>query len=916
MTKPSSIWAASTTVLAIALAMPAAAQTAPQTGNETPLSTPAADPAAPQTTTPQATSGQQGESVAQPADETSAEDVIVTGVRASLQGAQAIKRNSAQVVDSIVAEDIGKFPDNTVSDALQRVTGIQVSRGGGEVGTVLVRGLPDIATLINGREAFTGTGRGVALQDIPAELVAGVDVYKTNLPEQIEGSVSGTIDIRLRRPFDFDGLQIAGGARGVYSDKRDKWSYIGSGLISNRWTTAGGQEFGVLVAASYNKRKYRDQTAFNFGFNPLNPAAGNLTLIPDTVGGLVTDGDRARPSVNVALQWRPSPELEFYADGLFTGYRQDYDVDFFVGLPKAGDVTVNSTASGSATSSETGNRPVATSITTRNNFTITSKQTFRQKTDGYQGNFGTRWTPGNDVITAEFTYNKSTVRSQQYVVDTAFVVPRIDYNFNNNGTPSVNFNGYDITNGANLNLLTLFDNRNAADSAQYAVHADVQHNFDGGLLKNFKFGGRVAVRTGSSGGTSTGGYGIPFLPITPYPNSTTNAYDDILGGRVGVDGFALASSGFIRDNIATLRGLAGRPAGDPAFDPAQVFSLKERVFAFYGQTAFGFDAGSIPVEGTIGMRAVNTATDLNAIEVLTANGVTQLLPISRDRNTLDLLPSLTLKVRPADQFVLRGVVGKAVLRPQYASLNPAIATVETGTTGNQGFIGTQSGGNPNLRQVKSTNVDLSAEWYFSRTGSLTLAGFYKKLDGYIQSYSSPVNGVTSTGRTGQYLFTGPQNTSNGELKGLEAAYTQFYDFLPGPLSGFGLQASFTLSEGKVDDPNNPGQRQDITPVSRYSYNLVGIYEKYGFSARLAYNWRSKYTDSYSAAFAGGKIVAASIGFLDLSASYALNDNITLTVDATNLLNTTYHDNFGNTSYQPRDTRQYDRTFGGGVRFKF
>ncbi|MDP9085912.1 MAG: TonB-dependent receptor plug domain-containing protein, partial [Pseudomonadota bacterium] len=122
--------------------------------------------------------------------------IVVTGVRASLRSAQQIKRNATQVVDSIVAEDIGKLPDNTVSDALQRVTGIQVYRGGGEVNSVLVRGLPDLETLISGREVFTGTGRGVALQDIPAELVAGIDVYKTNTPDMIEGSVSGTIDTR------------------------------------------------------------------------------------------------------------------------------------------------------------------------------------------------------------------------------------------------------------------------------------------------------------------------------------------------------------------------------------------------------------------------------------------------------------------------------------------------------------------------------------------------------------------------------------------------------------------------------------------------------------------------------------------------------------------------------------------------
>lgn len=902
---------ASATALALALATPAVAQSAQDRPVEKPLATPAADPAASQTTTPQANAGV-GQATPPAASDT--EEVVITGVQASLQRARNIKRNAVQVVDSIVAEDIGKFPDNTVSDALQRVTGIQVSRSAGEVGTVLVRGLPDIETLINGRETFTGTGRGVALQDIPAELIAGVDVYKTNTPEQIEGSVSGTIDIRLRRPFDFNGFQIAGGARAIYSDQRGKWSYVGSGLVSNRWTTAGGQEFGILVSASYNKRKYEDQTAFNFGFNPLS--ATDPTLIPDTVGGLVTDGDRTRPAVTVSLQWKPSPELEFYADGLFTGYRQDYDVDFFVGLPKAGAVTVNSVETGSASSAETGGRPVASTITTANNFTITSKQTFHQKTDGYQGNAGMRWTPGNTVITAELTYNKSEVRSQQFVVDTAFVVPQINYNFNVNRTPQINFNGYDIKDGSKLNLFTLFDNRNSASSEQWAGHGDVQYNFDGGILKNFKVGARYARRTGSSGGTNTAGAPLGFVPITNYQNATTNAPSDIIDGKVGFDSFALASSSWIRGNIDTLRALAGRPAGNPPFDPAQVFSLKERVFAAYAQTSFGFDAGAMPVEGTVGVRAVNTATDLHAIQVTNSAAGTTLSPIVGHRNQLDFLPSLTLKVHPTETTVFRAVVGKAILRPQFASLNPAISQSETGATGNGAFFGTANGGNADLHDVKSTNVDLTAEWYFSRTGSLTIAGFYKDLKGYIQSYSTPEQLIASNGTAQSFLVTRPRNTASGKLKGIEASYQQFYDFLPGILSGLGAQASFTLSDGKVDDPLNPGHSQKITPLSKYSYNLVAIYEKYGFSARLAYNWRSKYIDSYSAALAGGRIVVSPLKFLDFSASYALTNAITVTFDATNLLDETYRDSFGSSGFEPRDTRQYDRTFAGGLRFKF
>lgn len=239
----------STSLVCCSIAAPAFAQQSTQS-QEVP-----ADPNAPDTQETPSTSVADS---TEPESQTTGQEIVVTGVRASLQGAQQIKRRSTQVVDSIVAEDIGKLPDNTVSDALQRVTGIQVQRGGGEATTVLIRGLPRIQSLVNGREVFTGTGRGVSLADIPAELVAGIDVYKTTTPELIEGSTSGLIDIRLRRPLDFSGMEVAGSIRGIYGDQVGKWSYIGSGLFSNRWRTAGGSEFGVLVGGSFNKRRYED----------------------------------------------------------------------------------------------------------------------------------------------------------------------------------------------------------------------------------------------------------------------------------------------------------------------------------------------------------------------------------------------------------------------------------------------------------------------------------------------------------------------------------------------------------------------------------------------------------------------------------------------------------------------------------
>src|SRR5271168_3436198 len=180
------------------------------------------------------------------------ETIVVTGVRASVKSALEIKKNADQFVDSIVAEDIGKLPDNNVIEALQHVTGIQVSRNAAEANQLLIRGLPDISTLLNGREIFTSTGRFITLQDIPAELLQRVDVQKSSRADDIEGGIAGVVDVRLHRPFDFDGTEIAGTLRETHSSLADTNDPTASLLASGRWHTDIG-EFGLLGDVSYKK---------------------------------------------------------------------------------------------------------------------------------------------------------------------------------------------------------------------------------------------------------------------------------------------------------------------------------------------------------------------------------------------------------------------------------------------------------------------------------------------------------------------------------------------------------------------------------------------------------------------------------------------------------------------------------------
>ena len=298
------------------------------------------------------------------------EAVTVTGVRASLTKSLEIKRKSDQVVESVVAEDIGKLPDNNVVEALQRVTGIQVTnRAGGEVGTLSIRGMPDVETTWNGRNIFTASGTQVALQDIPATLVRQIDVYKTRDASQLETGIAGQIDVKSLRPFDFKGQKFSLSARGTYLDPAKKTNPQLSAMYSNRWNTSAG-EFGALINLSETKTQYRNESVtpgalvvfaspnaseVPAGWGPLERiqptdgrAPGQTIWSPGTHTGLSeaasatlningqalpyylardavfqsdVQGKRERPAANLALQWKPNEDSVYTFETMYNGYR-------------------------------------------------------------------------------------------------------------------------------------------------------------------------------------------------------------------------------------------------------------------------------------------------------------------------------------------------------------------------------------------------------------------------------------------------------------------------------------------------------------------------------------------------------------------------------------------------------------------
>src|SRR6185436_4377784 len=256
--------------------------------------------------------GQQAPATEPPKTE-EVETVIVTGVREALAKGLENKKEATQVLESIVAEDIGKLPDNNVIEALQRVTGVQVSdRGGGEANAIFIRGLNDVTTTWNGRNVFTGVGRALQLQDVPANLISRVDVFKTRASDQLETGLAGQIDVRTRRPFDLPGFEMSLVGRATQQDQRDDSLDPNlSFLVGNSWDSDAGR-FGALFNVSYSRVRYRDQSITAGAEVPFVTATGPL---PPGFTPLqrVFNGDPAiwEAGTDRGLPYEPGSTLDF-----------------------------------------------------------------------------------------------------------------------------------------------------------------------------------------------------------------------------------------------------------------------------------------------------------------------------------------------------------------------------------------------------------------------------------------------------------------------------------------------------------------------------------------------------------------------------------------------------------------------------
>jgi TonB-dependent receptor len=248
--------------------------------------------------------------------------IVVTGRRAALQAAEQRKKNSEGIIDSVVADEAGKLPDNSITEVLQRVSGVSIVRFAAlndpdhfsiEGSGIQVRGLTGVASRLNGRDIFSAnSGRSLLWGDVTPELMAAVDVYKAATADLIEGGTGGQIDLRTKLPFDFSGgWQVAGSAQTSYGDLARAWDYGGSAMVSNRWDTGIG-EIGVLVDLAHSRLTSRSNF---FRAEPYfrRRLAGETAdvFIPGGYNYGDEEFQRDRTGIYAAVQWSPSDDLDF-----------------------------------------------------------------------------------------------------------------------------------------------------------------------------------------------------------------------------------------------------------------------------------------------------------------------------------------------------------------------------------------------------------------------------------------------------------------------------------------------------------------------------------------------------------------------------------------------------------------------------
>ncbi|MDP4490102.1 TonB-dependent receptor [Pseudoalteromonas piscicida] len=906
------------------------------------------------------------------------EKIEVRGVRSSIKESLFLKKNAVGVMDAIVAEDIGKFPDQNLAEALQRMTGIAITRNAGEGQNVTVRGLGGDfnVTTINGRRmASEHTSRDFNFDLIAPEMVQALEVYKSPQAQTQEGGIGSVINIKTRRPLDMDGFTLAGSAKAIYEERTGDTNPQASFLISD---TFFDNTFGALFTAVYSERTQREDSYEGQGFYDPEENTDVRVPVDSNRNGELDEGEKVHPSMipgyvrysnwqdererigaSLALQWRPTNDIDVTFDSLYSSYKTDgekyqisfvtYDEPWTPGIPAVGELKFNEDGNVNYIELVDGAMAELLNVSEPRN------------TDTWQAGLNFKWYATSN-LTLEFDVSKSRAErindgDNRYIVARGFVDTITIDQTGDNLLP-------DVTMSPALNADQPFG---AHYSYNYGteVISDVEElRLEGTFIpewefvKDIKFGfhygkqskARDVSKSNNPSMFSNGGAYFKNSDYDSFDNSSVEKlgglnlfrlpadvlvpanFDNFLEGEPGMHPAPWAS--FDYDKLYAFYQSINAQAADEKIraskSPKDSYELSESTFALYLETNLVGELSEMPYNLNLGVRAIKTEItsdgyvfdypslvynveedeDGDIIYRIEGDIADYYSDSYVEDDYTDVLPSMNFKLEITDSLLFRTSAAKVITRPSIDFLTPYSSINFSKFELNLA--------NPGIKPLRADQLDLGLEWYFSDYGALTFATYYKDIKSVI------AQGRVGTIKVGKFIKDGvevdgpeftqvsPRSEAGAEIKGFEIAYQQsFEELLPAPFDGLGMQINYTFTDSKYDDPEK--DELPFAGMSEHSYNAVIYYEKDDYQARIAYNWRDdylKYPDAW-----GGPEWAADYGQFDFSASYNLTEKTRIDLNVTNLTNERQW-SYIKTQEQVSHLSRYGRSISLGINTSF
>jgi len=873
---------------------------------------------------------------------TTLDTVQVSGVRSSLQKSQIIKQDFIGTVDAVSSEDVGKFPDQNVADALQRVPGVSVDRQGGESRYITVRGFgPEFNTVtLNGRTMATDSqGREFSFDVLPSELISAAEVQKTSTADAPEGSIGATVNIRTQRPLDNPGLHVAAAIAGIYDDTTETTKPKISALISN--TNADGTFGGLLSVVRY-QRSHNSESADTRGWRSNSRWPGKS--FPAGLQYEIQTTSRTRTGLSTAFDWRAGDSVKLGVDAMYSRYEIDssnFGINF--DTKTAADIRTED-----VTFDENG---TATSFIRDGDALVFGSDRFSSETS----RDSTNWQVGanlawelSEQTTWDFdaSVSKAGSENSRRKIAAGSLHPGVKptWNLNPGGFPSYS-NILPTNDTSDLRAINWSRTGSNTSDEIGEFKTTLSHHFYDGTLSRLKFGASTSTRIKDQyrSISDPGELGCLYCVynIARIPADIFQVVD--VGNVAGAGGpsewlifdmdryiaFLESEAAWSQvkpgaefynpldpDAAERIAGILEKYGGLGAIaNPRNDWKVREKTWTAFAQADFEGDWGGKPWQLNVGVRYIRTDITSYArsaqIESITPNPFdpafftvqfTEPLPLSRQSRYHDWLPSLNFRWNLRDDLVLRASASETLTRPTLTNLR----VNETIGQPTPSAPGSYTSGNVGLKPYTSKNVDLGLEWYVNDTSYIALAGFYKNVDNFIASITSPIEILGYP-----FMSTIPVNADSAIIKGAEFSFQYTFDHLPAPFDGLGMQVNYTwVDSQQTFDPSIATGQFSVEGLSD-SGNLVLFYEKDRFGIRAAWNWRDEYLEAVRGA-QGEPTTVTSYDQLDLSTNFKLNDHISIFADATNL---TDEKESAWSRYRSRVQRMYynGRTITFGIR---